>query len=531
MEATVCEFFVSYVKESRNIFDIMAVAYKMICPFEPVISIAQDSELTNIIMYFSEQSNRTRGLAEVKQKLIEWFRRHENSNISDMKKKLFFLVRLIDNKCVKAAVSSLPDSYIQYFSLNQLFQNEIIIVPRLRSNVIELLSATIARAEGHGFYGRNHSATADISGYLHNFIIYRKSLIKPRIVISNYCDEIKKEFEQKSYKLKVGIFPLSNINLRCLFSIKEDIMDKEGVFRVEDSNAIQEQKLLERCIEALKICRKQGVDIAVFPEMLFSKKMQKAIIEFVKENEETENRFPWFMWLGTTWAERENKCMVIDQYGKVVFEQKKFVPYEYKRKSVQNIGEKISCKEELKGSVPEGRGGGDILTIREDLSHEEDWIVNYLDIPCLFRIATAICRDISSDLLKDSVKQFCTDMMIIPAFSESDRLTNRNIDPLVLEHIIVVVCNACSALCGNSRKKFEVTKEMLGTIHPFCYLCMPAKQEQDNQVDYHRVEYTEACLNCESYCSGYLWDISFSECIKKNDSYCATIADANCDLL
>ena len=531
MKTTVHEFFVSYVKESRNIFDIMAVAYKMICPFEPIISIAQDSELTNIIMNFFEQSNRIRGLAEVKQKLIEWFCRYENDNISDMKKKLFFLVRLIDNKCVKAAVSSLPDSYIQYFSLNHLFQNEIIIVPRLKSYAVGLLSEAIAKEDGHGFYGRNYSATADISGYLHNFIIYRKSLIKPRINISNYHDEIKKEFEQKNYKLKVGVFPLSNLNLRCLFSIKEDIVDREGVFRVEDPDVIQEQKLLERCIEALKICRKHGVDIAVFPEMLFSKNMQNKIIEFVKENEGTENRFPWFMWLGTIWADRENKCMVIDQYGKVVFEQKKFVPYKYKRESVQNIGEKVLCKGEQQGSVSEETGGEDILTIREDLSHEEDWVVNYLDIPCLFRIATAICRDVSDDLLKDSVKQLCTDMMIIPAFSESDRLTNRNIDPLTLERIIVVACNACSALCGNSRKKFEVTKEMLGTVHPFCYLCMPAKQEQDNLADYHQVKYTEACFNCENYCSGYLWEISFSECIKKNDSYLAPVVDLNCDPL
>ncbi|MCM1045021.1 MAG: hypothetical protein NC417_05890 [Candidatus Gastranaerophilales bacterium] len=214
MDVTTCEFFVSYVQESRNIFDIMAVAYKIIYPFEPRVLTAHDSELINIIMCFSEQSNRIRGLAEVKHKLIEWFRKYENINISDMKKKLFSLVRLIDNKCVKAAVSSLPDSYIQYFSLNQLFQDEIIIVPRPKSDVMELLSDTMARVEGHGFYGRNYSSTADVSGYLHNFIIYRKSLIKPRINISNDHDEIKKEFEQKNHKLKVGVFPLSNRNLK-----------------------------------------------------------------------------------------------------------------------------------------------------------------------------------------------------------------------------------------------------------------------------------------------------------------------------
>lgn len=337
MAVTVCGNFESYVKDSKNIFDVMAAAYKIICPFEPRVSMGQDSDLKDIIERFSEQYNMTGALVNLKEELIEWLHKHNNIDISEIKKKLFFLVRLIDIKCVNAGTSSVPDPYIRYFSLNNLFQDEIIIVPRFNNHAINLLSTVISKEEGHRFYGRNYSSTADISGYMHNFIICKRSLIKPRMNIVNYYDEINKEFEQKKHKLRVGIFPLSNVNLNHIFLIEEDVADKEGLFRIKSSVDKQEDQLFERCKEALKICKNYGVDIVAFPEMLFTKKNQEAIIDFVKDNDEDDRRFPWFMWLGSTWAEGENKCMVIDQYGKVVFEQKKYVPYEYRKTDKKNI--------------------------------------------------------------------------------------------------------------------------------------------------------------------------------------------------
>lgn len=129
--------------------------------------------------------------------------------------------------------------------------------------------------------------------------------------------------------------------------------------------------------------------------------------------------------------------------------------------------------------------------------------------------------------MKESVKQLYTNMMIVPAFSGSDRLTKRNIDALALEHIITVVCNACSALCGEAQERFELAQRMIGEEHPFCYLCMPSKCSQDNAADYYVAQYTAACMECEKYCPGYIWEVSFSECTKSKGCYSAKVIGLN----
>lgn len=506
-----CNDFKSYVETAINIYDIMAAACKMVFPFEPYDRLTSDNALNGIVSGYSEQYNIVSAFIDLKEKLYEWTDQQKSIDRNGFKKKLFCLVRLIDIKCVKFSKASLPNPYIQYSSLNSLFQDEIIILPRYQTSAIEILSAAISEKEKkrgrekHGFFGNNYDRTANISGYLHNFIVYDndKSLIKPKMNILNKDGEIKNEFRQNGYKLKIGIFPLSNVNLRQIFKLNEEDIDTEGLFSLESRYPEQEYLIFERCKEALEICRDKRVDIVVFPEMLFTKKNQDAIADFIKINQEEDRRFPWFTWLGTSWEHRVNKCMVIDQYGKKVFEQKKYVPYEYKKIVPQ------------KGKI----------TYVENLIHDEDWTVNFLDIPGIFRIATAICRDISSGPLRDSITKLYTDMVVIPAFSNSDRMTLKHIDPIVREKMIALVCNACSSLCGESQDKFLVNEEEIemGKEHTFCFLCMPAKCEKHNEPDYYNVRYDSACTECERRCKGYVWEISFSECITKGDLLAAKV--------
>lgn len=521
MENNAYNNFESYMRNARNIFDIMAAAYKVLDPFEPMVPIEQDFVLGDIISCFSERNDPYQAFSDLKEELIKWLYDHREMSRNEFREKMFFLIRMIDRKCVWFEKSFLPDPYIEYFSLNHLFQNDICILPRPQHGAIDLLSESIKKKSGYRLCGRNYSRTSGISGYLNNFIIYMRRGIKPRIIIPNYHKEILQEFEQKKHKLKVGIFPLSNLNLRRMFRIKEEVVDREGLFYVESPVEEQEQQLLERCKEALNICRKQCVDIAVFPEMLFTNRNQCAIIDYIRENDSCEKgmHFPWFMWLGTVWAEKENKCMVIDQYGKIVFEQKKFVPYEYRKERTENIfgigtiNEKITDRKNVLGKV----------VIREALSHEKDWVVNFLDLQGLLRIATAICRDISDNQLTATLKELYSDMVIIPAFSGTDRLTERNITPLALERIISLVCNACAALCDDLQAKLEISEQMIGKEQVFSYLCLPAKRPDDNMADYHAAYYTSSCKECKKGCRGYIWEIDFINCEIENGRYSAKV--------
>lgn len=504
----ICKNFESYVKDAKNIFDIMAAAYKIMMPFEVSFTLEQDPVVRDIVFRFCEQSNRMLAFSDIKEDLIQWIYSQKQVVLNKIKKKMFFLIRLIDGRCVKERESFLPDSYSRYGALNKLFQNEISIVPRYQSVVVKELASAIKEEDGKGFYRRNYDSTADVSGYLQNFIIYPVAKIKPCITVPNYYEEIRKEFEQKNYKLKVGIFPLSNRNIRCIFRIKEEINmeEKNGLFRIEAPFEEEENAISERCKEALRECKDDGVDIAIFPEMLFTKKNQEDVISFIKSEPENGKRFPWFIWMGTVWENRENRCMVIDQYGKVIFEQKKHVSYEYRK----------VCESEAVEDGISKRKSNVRVKIREDLSHENDRKMQLLDLPGMFRIATAICRDISDDALKPALKRLYSDLIMIPAFSNSDRLTRRHIEALAMEQVMVFVCNACSALCKEEKKSFQVTDQMLGKDHMFCYLCMPAKAPEDNAADYHPVKYSSACMYCDMYCKGHIREISFSECVRKN---------------
>ena len=157
-----------------------------------------------------------------------------------------------------------------------------------------------------------------------------------------------------------------------------------------------------------EICKEKHVDIAVFPEMIFNRKMQEEIREYVKNSQQPEESFPLFTWVGTSWEDRSNQCMVIDQYGKVVFEQKKHVSYEFKL---------IPEKESTDNRVHTAWKKEQKITLREDLEPQPEWLVHFLDMPGFFRIATAICRDISDDYLGALLKELYCDMVIIPAFS------------------------------------------------------------------------------------------------------------------
>lgn len=518
MENACCKFKL-YLNSSENIFDIMVAAYKMLIPFETTVTIGRDDILTDIVSRFAEQDNGIQGFANMKYELTMWNEKQTDINIEEFRKKLFWLIALIDVKCAAFQYPTLPDTYVQYYSLNELLNEEIIVFPRFKSIPIDMFSKEIAKKEGKGgLFGRNYAKTADISGYIYNYIIYRpKSNIRPVLNVPSYHKKMRQRLEANNYKLKIGIFPLSNVNLNQIFNIRRIIPkeSKNGLFRIESPVNHQDTLLFERCKDALMICKEQHVDIAVFPEMLFTRQLQDDIRGYVRNCQESEDKLPLFIWLGTAWSERNNQCIVIDRHGKTVFDQKKYIPYEYK-----------TMPEEVNQSTHLDTEKDKRITLREDLARESEWLINFLDIPGLFRIATAICRDISNDYLGALLKELYCDMIIIPAFSSSNRLTKSKIDSLALDHIITVVCNACSSLCEDEQEKMAINEKWIGETLPFCYVCLPAKESENNVPDYHEVKFKIQCMECEQHCSGHFFCISFAECVRKSHYYAARVTNA-----
>lgn len=508
--------FAEYIREAESIFDIMATAYKMMTSFEARDRGYSDSFLKGAIIRFIETDDEINKLNILKTELIEWIGNQTNVSAAEMKGKFYFLIRLIDQRCVKCADSALPDSYINYHALNRAaFSSEISILPRFKSEAMENLSRQISAKEGRagkaGFYGRNYARTADISGNLHNFVIWNKlgRKVAPNLYIPRYAEEMIEDFEQKGNEFKVGIFPLSNKNLEQMFELQKiSAEDSENaLFSIAGAVNEEEELVLARCKQALLRCQSNHVDLAVFPEMLFTERIQEELRMFVRSYGNLEEEMPWFIWLGTAWKDRKNQCCVIDRYGNIVFRQKKFVPYEWREISVNDKGEHVK------------------KVFREDLEASFNGVtdINFLDIPNLFRIATAICRDVSDDDLNHLIKKLESHMLIVPAFSESDRLTPGHIEPMVREGIVAMVCNACSSQCKGEQEKFEIGEEQIGEELPFCYLCVPAKGEKYNIPDYYRVRYNIKCKECENGCEGHIFSIRFSECVSRNECLTAKV--------
>ncbi|MCI8963194.1 MAG: hypothetical protein HFG37_05705 [Eubacterium sp.] len=506
--------FHNYLEDSQNIYDIMAAAYKMNEPYESSDLLGHDFYLQNIISIYSETEDKEKAWYNLKIDLRDWNNNQRNTVQEQLKAKFFYLIRLIDHKCAKKEFP-LSSSFYEYTTLNTLLADEIIILPRFDSIPIQQLSNAIIEEDENesGFRRRNQSCTGYVFGQLTNYIILKNYCnVKPIMHVTDFADEMLGDLQKKKFQLKIAIFPSSNRNIRRLFHVKETkLRNDRGLFSIKSPKGDYEDLMFQYCKEALLHCKVEGVDIAVFPEMLFTNKIYEEICKFVREYYESETNiwkegeFPWLTWLGTTWFDGKNTCRVIDRYGRSVFEQNKIIPYIYK---------------------DEGRIYHEELSVKDVTKR-----VHFIDVPNLFRIATAICRDVSDDYLKTLFKAVYSDLLIVPAFSNSDEMTSRNIAPLVQECIIAIVCNACSSICTKHQEKLDMKKEDMGRNLPFCYLCLPGKEKGEgndngNTLDFHKVQYNIKCVACNYNCPGHFFTISFLESVDMGDYFAARITYA-----
>lgn len=279
----------------------MAAAYKALLPFEPAMMNGDNEYLREAVYCFAEQEDDFFAFTGLVTRLQSWSDAQENENSQKIKRCLFLLIRLISERCIKFIHLLHADCYTRYSSLNTLFADEIIILPRYESVPMKIMSNNIAnKSGGYGFYGRNYASSADISGYINNFVIFRPTgNIRPMMNIPRDSTLFEKKLKNQNYQLKIGLFPLSDINIKNIFHVKESTENE--LFDIVRPLKNHEQLLLERCKKALLICKDNDVDIAIFPEMLLTKYIQSEIGRFVKNSTNPE-KFPHLIWLGTEWS-------------------------------------------------------------------------------------------------------------------------------------------------------------------------------------------------------------------------------------
>jgi hypothetical protein len=506
--------FKGQIEKSIVIFDIMAVAYKFMLPYEANFKNGNDESLKIAISVYQESSE----LNVLRSVLMDWADNHISKRTDENKVRelLCYLIRLIDEKCASDAMCSLPDTFEHRLSLNRLLYDEITVITKHKDGLamkklhesIEIKEKTLGSKDPHGFYKGKHAQSAYLQ--LNNFIIFGGTIgvaipngLCPMLHTPCYASEILENFKNNGYSLKVGITPLSNESLFGLF-----ICDKQnGLFSVIGPQSREKEDILvERCIQTLNYYAQNNVDIAIFPEMLFTEYVQEKIRNYAKNYFQQSHELPWFIWLGSSWSDRKNRCMVIDRYGNKVFEQMKHVPYEFSEEEEEKELQSTSGQKLKK------------TTYTEDLKEYDKWVVNFLDIPGLFRISTAICRDIADINLALLLETMLSDFLIVPAFSPSNRLSEIHLTPLVSEKMLVAVCNSCSAFCKKNQTHYEINQDRVGEKIKFCHFSVPTKAKDNNECTYHNVRFNEDCVSCSSRCKGRIFSIFFSECDEESFS-------------
>lgn len=264
------------------------------------------------------------------------------------------------------------------------------------------------------FEGCNYPRTDDRKGrslerYQDNLTVIPKRLseIKVKFLGVN-CEYTITQLKKKKQNLRIAMIPFVN-DLKYLDTYDEDIF-----FYIRGVN--DEDKALEHLESLMKKLNEEQVDIIVFPEMVFTSRMEKWLEEYLKKNKTS------FILIisGSKWENKSNKTRVYNGNGFILNEQIKINPYH------------ITGKENQAGDT-EG------IVVRS-----EEAEVRLLDIESLGRVSTPICVDFTIDEYFNSLKDSGVNVSFNPACTGSLHDFHANAEKLgSANRGVVFVSNSC----------------------------------------------------------------------------------------
>lgn len=313
--------------------------------------------------------------------------------------------------------------------------------------------------------------TLDFSPTIHRFTTKAADKIAKRLKPANGCRE--------EDRLTVGLFPLwrKNIEDTLVFDFTET------QFSVKDMDSAAEEAILEQILLALKRCGELKVDIAIFPEMLMTRRILEKVQEYIGQLD--ENALPILMVMGSVWEtctenespDHRNVSVVLSCWGDVLIEQQKQTPYpSFKRKGYKKEYE-------------------------ENLSHNDNTL-RIIDIDGVGRFSTLICRDALNPTIITIMKDLRADVLFVPAFSASRTLPDGELLGFAKSYLgTVLLCNSCSARSPDSA----------ASIKKICLIMTPAKSKGTPVVTRTPLNIRGSCDYClETGGCGGVFDIYYN---------------------
>lgn len=356
---------------------------------------------------------------------------------------------------------------IVYKTLNEQYIDKIKILPKNLESLHDRNNKQFRLGNIGAFYSllrnRRECACSKLDREMANYMVWDETHIKNYPLQIYHLDEehpATKHFREKG-EIVFGLVPFTSKPLQNIVNLKF----RAKTFYIEGMYTDVERELRE-CYEV--ICCKsktEEIDFLIFPEMMMTEHILSGGTTLFASEKKQEVKFQ-FIINGTIWENFTNRSIVTNENGKEIFSYYKKEPFKLKNG-------KIEYKEYL------------------DQEKNKNYVM--MEIEGIGRIGIGICKDLISEEVKMFHKHMGTDILFIPAYTNSeDMLTSA--EELSKEYnCIVIVANTCSAF---ERKTLEDGSKRIS------FITIPAKSERARAVVLRQYYSCGHYENCVRGCTG-----------------------------
>lgn len=356
---------------------------------------------------------------------------------------------------------------ISYQALNVEYVDKVRILPKRLESIHDRGDERLGVWNSDEFHTlfrkRRECACSELDKEMANYMVWDEACVKTYPLQVYRLDEehpATKHFRETG-EVIFGLVPFTSIPLQSIFDLKF----KGKTFYIEGMHA-EPEKELRKCYEM--VCRKsreEGIDFLVFPEMMMTENIllrDNALLARERKKERKSS----FIINGTIWKDFANQSIVTEGNGEKIFSYYKKEPYILERNGIE---------------------------YREFLDKEKNKSYVIMEIEGVGRIGIGICRDLISEKVKLFHKHMGTDILFIPACTDSrDMLASA--EELSKEYnCIVVLANTCSAF---GQELLEHGDKMLS------FITLPAKNGSTRAVVLRPYYSCGCCENCARGCTG-----------------------------
>lgn len=474
------------VVNAMNIYDIAVSAYLSLGSYCVAKTkgyiITNFPDITFIYSQYSQEISKHGAFSSFKGLLLELLNDHEFSNheyIAIIESTDWYISYEYKTK------SNLDMQYKSYSSLNKL-NAQTSIIPIVKNTMINTFNISLAKhlnlsrkeSSNLGLRKKKEYQPHSINSKMKNLMFNETGKSEYTVLFHELIADEFSEIISETKKMSIAVFPLI-----CMF--REDVLNisiDHSTFIVESLVNETEKCLCDRYIYSICESKRRNIDIAIFPEMLLSENILKKIQTYIIA--EDSSTFPKIIVLGTIWGNMSNICVVLTNYGKIIFKQSKKTPFLY--------GKSYECLD------------------------KKDPIIHIIDINGIGRIFTLICRDIDNSEITNLCKNLLADIILLPSYSDSLDLAPSANSLAELHNCITIMSNTCTAFV-KSREDCSATTLSNANIG---FVSIPAIQGAARTSETIYYSRDDSCKNCLSNCIGKDFEFQFDEVDQKPNNLC-----------